>query len=126
MKSRADKGRSERQFAEGDLVYLKLQPHMQTSIAARPCHKLSFRFYGPYKILKKVGQVAYKLELPLRAQIHLVVHVSQLKKHVPPSAQVSADLSAIQTDPEISLQPLFILDRAFVPSAGATTFKVKV
>lgn len=83
MKAQADKGHSERQFQEGELVYLKLQPHVQTSIAARPNHKLAFRFYGPFKILKKVGSVAYKLELPAYAQIHPVIHVSQLKKHVP-------------------------------------------
>jgi hypothetical protein len=51
MKAQADKGRSERQFEERDMVYLKLQPHVQTSVVVRPNHKLAFKLFGPYKIL---------------------------------------------------------------------------
>ena len=46
MKVQADKGRSERQFEVGSLVYLKLQPYIQTSVAPRSNKKLAFRFYG--------------------------------------------------------------------------------
>jgi Rps23 Pro-64 3,4-dihydroxylase Tpa1-like proline 4-hydroxylase len=42
MKSQADKNRSERTFAPGDMVYMKLQPYVQTSVAK----KLSFRYYA--------------------------------------------------------------------------------
>jgi hypothetical protein len=55
MKQQADKGRSERQFAVGDLVYLKLQLYIQTSIAPRANHKLSFKFFGPFLVLQRVG-----------------------------------------------------------------------
>lgn len=79
VKAPADKGRSERKFNEGDMVCLKLQPHVHTFVAMRPHDKLSFKFYGPFKIMKKVGLVDYKLDLPTSAHIHLVVHVSQLK-----------------------------------------------
>ena len=46
MKVQADKGRSEHQFEVGSLVYLKLQPYIQTSVAPRSNKKLAFRFYG--------------------------------------------------------------------------------
>lgn len=82
MKAQADKNRTERTFAIGEMVYLKLQPHIQPSVAYRGNHKLSFRFFGSYKILQKVGQVAYNLALPESSKIHPVVHVSRLKKHI--------------------------------------------
>jgi hypothetical protein len=46
------------------MVYLKLQPHLQSSVAYWGNHKLSFRFVGPYDILQKVSDVAYTLALP--------------------------------------------------------------
>ena len=79
MKRQADKGRSERSFPVGAQVYLKLQPYVQSSIARRSCNKLAFKFFGPFKILSKIGPVAYKLELPPGADVHPVFHVSQLK-----------------------------------------------
>jgi hypothetical protein len=67
MKSQADKHRSDRGFQVADLVYLKVQPYVQMSLAPRSCQKLSFRFFGPYNILQRVGAAAYKLELPAHA-----------------------------------------------------------
>jgi hypothetical protein len=49
MKKQTDQHRSERHFAVGDLVYLKLQPYVQTSLAPRSHHKLAFRFFGPFR-----------------------------------------------------------------------------
>lgn len=58
MKHQSDKNRSEREFQVRDFVFLRLQPHVQSSLAVRGNQKLSFRFYGPYKILARVGMVA--------------------------------------------------------------------
>ncbi|GJR22850.1 retrotransposon-related protein [Tanacetum coccineum] len=80
MKTYADKKRSEKEFAVGDLVYLKLQPYIQLTLKVHKQHKLSTKKFGPFKVLQKIGRVAYKLELPSTANIHPVFHVSLLKK----------------------------------------------
>ena len=59
----ADKHRVERSFEVGDLVYLQLQPYSQSSLKKKGAEKLKPRFYGPYKVIRKVGEVDYELEL---------------------------------------------------------------
>jgi len=72
MKKQADQHRSERHFNVGEMVFLKLQPYVQTSLAPRSHQKLSFRFFGPYRVMARVGTVAYKLDLPAHSAIHPV------------------------------------------------------
>ena len=79
MKSLADKKRSFRSFEVGGWVYLKLQPYVQTSVSKRANHKLSFRYFGPFQVLHKIGSVANRLQLSLESLIHHVFHVSQLR-----------------------------------------------
>lgn len=76
MKLYADKHRSFREFAVGDFVYLKLQPYVQTSVAARANHKLTYKFFGPFPVIARVGKVAYELQLLAHSSIHPVFHVS--------------------------------------------------
>jgi hypothetical protein len=59
MKKQSNQSRSEHQFSEWDQVFLQLQPYKKTSLKAEHCQKLAPKFYGPYTILKHVGQVAY-------------------------------------------------------------------
>ncbi|GJU82173.1 transposon Tf2-1 polyprotein [Tanacetum coccineum] len=76
----ADAKRRGEQFNEGDLVLIKLQPHRQSYVAQRHNRKLARRYFGPFLIEKKIGGVAYQVELPAHAKVHNVFHVSLLKR----------------------------------------------
>jgi translation initiation factor IF-1 len=82
MAQLANKKRSERSFSIGDYVYIKLQQCKQQSVVCRSSQKLSVKFFGPCLVIDKIGNIAYKMELPLSSAIHLVFHVSQLRRHV--------------------------------------------
>ena len=60
--------------------------------------KLQPRFYGPYKILKKIGEVAYELELPPEIIINNVFHVSCMKKAARQQIFVSEELPPVDDE----------------------------
>jgi hypothetical protein len=71
----ADATRRPLEFNVGDLVWLS-RKNIKTT---RPNAKLDYRNLGPFKVLDRIGKVAYRLELPqLLSTIHNVFHVSLL------------------------------------------------
>lgn len=106
MKAQADKHRTERSFEVGEFVFLKLQPYLQSSVAPRANHKLAFKFYGPFQILARVGEVAYELALPASSKVHPVFHVSLLKKVLAPDCQALPQLPSSNAHLQVTAQIL--------------------
>jgi hypothetical protein len=126
MKAQADKKRLERSFQVGEWVYLKLQPYVQVSVAQRASQKLGFKFFGPYEILSKVGNVSYKLKLPESSRIHPVIHVSQLKKAIRPQDTVSTDLPLTFVDACFAVQPLSVTDERIIRRGSKQVPQVRI
>ncbi|GKD46031.1 hypothetical protein Tco_1270676 [Tanacetum coccineum] len=80
QKSYADMRRKPLEFQVGDKVMLKVSP-WKGVIRFGKRGKLNPRYIGPFKIIAKVGTIAYRLELLEKLnRVHSTFHVSNLKK----------------------------------------------
>ncbi|GKC34752.1 putative reverse transcriptase domain-containing protein, partial [Tanacetum coccineum] len=80
QKSYADLKRKPMELQVRDKVMLKVLP-WKGVVCFGKRGKLNPRYVGPFKVLEKVGEVAYKLELPEeQSRVHNTFHVSNLKK----------------------------------------------
>ncbi|GJX59934.1 putative reverse transcriptase domain-containing protein [Tanacetum coccineum] len=80
QKSYADVRRKPLEFQVGDKVMLKVSPWKRV-IRFGKQEKLNPRYIGPFKIIAKVGTVAYRLELSEKlSRVHSTFHISNLKK----------------------------------------------
>ena len=62
QKQYAYKHREERTFQVDDLVHLRLKPYKKTSLKINGAENLKPRYYGPYQVIQRIGEVAYELE----------------------------------------------------------------
>lgn len=90
--------RTEKTFHVGDMVYLKMQLYRQYAFELSGSLKLRSKFYGPFRVMEKVGRVASKLQLPENSAIHIVFCVSQMKKHLGLNAVPLAHLPMVSAD----------------------------
>lgn len=125
-KQKADRNRTDRSFAVGEQVLLKLQPYAQSTVANHPCPKLAFKFFGPFTIEQRIGSMGYKLKLPLDSRIHPVFHVSQLKPFTPDYSPVFAELPRLTDLTTATLQPELILDRRMVKKGNTSIVQLRV
>ncbi|GJQ99604.1 hypothetical protein Tco_0522589 [Tanacetum coccineum] len=112
QKSYADVRRKPLEFEVGDKVMLKVSP-WKGVVRFGKHGKLSPRYIGPFKILSRVGPVAYKLELPRELQgIHNTFHVSNLKKCLS-DEDLIIPLDEVRIDEKLHFieEPIEIMDR---------------
>ncbi|GKE26662.1 putative reverse transcriptase domain-containing protein [Tanacetum coccineum] len=112
QKSYADRRRKPLEFEVGDKVMLKVSP-WKGVIRFGKRGKLNPRYIGPFKILAKVGMLAYRLELPEQlSRVHSTFHVSNLKKCFV-DEPLAIPLDEIQIDDKLNFieEPIEIMDR---------------
>ncbi|KAI3774094.1 hypothetical protein L1987_48637 [Smallanthus sonchifolius] len=112
QKSYADKRRKPLEFQIGDMVLLKVSP-WKGVIRFGKQGKLNPRYVRPFKIMKRVGPVAYQLDLPEGLSgVHNVFHVSNLKKCLADES-LAVPLEELHVDEQLRFieEPVEIMDR---------------
>ncbi|GJY17789.1 putative reverse transcriptase domain-containing protein [Tanacetum coccineum] len=112
QKSYADRKRKPMEFEVGDRVMLKVSP-WKGVVRFGKRGKLNLRYVEPFKVLAKVGKVAYRLELPQElSRVHHTFHVSNLKKCYADEPLVMP-LEGIHVDDKLQFveEPVEIMER---------------
>ena len=127
QKSYADVRRRPLEFKAGDPVFLKVMPKRGV-IRFGKRGKFSPRYIGPFKVLERVGAVAYRLALPPSlSNVHDVFHVSMLRKYTPDPTQI-VDWGELVVDADGTFEegPVRIMDSREQVLRGKTVRLVKV
>ncbi|GKB80376.1 putative reverse transcriptase domain-containing protein [Tanacetum coccineum] len=112
QRSYADKRRKPLEFQARDKVMLKVSP-WKGVICFVKRGKLNPRYIGPFKILAKIGTIAYRLELPEKlSRIHSTFHISNLKKCLS-DKPLAIPLDEIHVDDKLNFieEPVEVMDR---------------
>ncbi|KAJ4706775.1 Retrotransposon protein, putative, Ty3-gypsy subclass [Melia azedarach] len=107
QKSYADKRRRNLEFAVGDYVFLRVSP-WKGILRFGKRGKLSLRYMGPYEIIERIGEVAYRLALPPElSRIHDIFHVSMLRKYIPDPSYI-LDSQPAQLEENLTYEKEFV------------------
>jgi hypothetical protein len=128
MKFYADNNRTFQQFHIRDLLYLKLQPFAQSSIAHKHYAKLSFKYFGPSRIIKD-GLTAYKLllfEKNCYSSVfsHVAIEVTHSGSYIATLAFFDIPPTLFSKDAPIVLE--CIIDHRLVCKGAATMTQVLI
>ncbi|XP_058219910.1 uncharacterized protein LOC131330378 [Rhododendron vialii] len=113
--------------ATGEHVFVKIKPRRGV-IRFGKKGKLSPRYIGPFEILEKIGEVAYRLALPPQIdRVHNVIHVSMLRKYMShPSHILNWEEITLNEDTTFDEQPVEIQDYSEKNIRGKTIKLVRI
>ncbi|XP_070050631.1 uncharacterized protein [Nicotiana tomentosiformis] len=114
-------------FMEDERVLLRVSP-MKGVMRFWKKGKFHPRYVGPFEVLERVGEVAYRLAFPPRLTgVHPVVHVSMLRKYYKDPSHV-LDFSSVQLDENLAYEeePVAILDGKIQKMRSKSIASVKV
>ena len=108
-------------------MFLKVAP-WKGVIRFQKRGKLNLRYIGPFKIVERIGPIAYCLELPSElSRIHDVFHVSMLRKYVSnPSHILKAPPFELDEDLTFEVQPVGIVEQGIKKLRNKFILMVKV
>src|SRR5260370_14342105 len=76
----ANKHRRDIKYNVGDLVFISTE-HMNPK--GSTSNKLMYKYIGPYRIIRRISDVTYEIQLPKSSKLHPVFYVNRLRKFYP-------------------------------------------